>query len=79
MCSQNAGNAISETQLQPPPPQLTCACGTLLTPSAITYYAGGRARRATTEESLKNALDYDSRLVHHLQENHLAYVSLYKK
>jgi hypothetical protein len=32
-----------------------------------------------TEESLKNALDYDSRLVHHLQENHLAYVSLYKK
>jgi hypothetical protein len=39
---------------------LTCACGTRLTPSAIAYYLGGRARKMgfwqfcpTTEESLK--------------------------
>jgi hypothetical protein len=49
MCSQNAGNAISETQIlkifcgghAPRPPQLTRACGTRLTPSAIAYYPGG--------------------------------------
>ena len=50
-----------------------------------TMLGGGKGKWAlwqfcpATEESLKNALDYDSRLVHHLQENHLAYVSLYKK
>jgi hypothetical protein len=46
MCSQNAGNAISETQIlkiyrggMPPDPlKLTRACGTRLTPSAIAYY-----------------------------------------
>ena len=73
MCSQNAGNAISETQTlkiswggHAPsfnPPWLTRACGTLLTPSAIAYYAGGGQGKwalwqfcPTTEESLKNAL-----------------------
>jgi hypothetical protein len=44
-------------------PWLTRACGTLLTPSAIAYYAGiGQGKWAlwqfcpTTEKSLKNAL-----------------------
>jgi hypothetical protein len=66
MCSQNAGNAISETQnLKISWGGATRACGTRVTPSAIAYYPGGRARRKwallqfcpTTEESLKNALD----------------------
>jgi hypothetical protein len=63
MCSQNAGNAISETQIlniswggcpqTPPPSQLTSLCTIL----------GGRREWArwqfcpTTEESLKNALE----------------------
>jgi hypothetical protein len=46
MYSQNAGNAISETQIlkiswgsmPPEPPTVTRACGTRLTASAITYY-----------------------------------------
>ena len=56
MCSQNAGNAISEIQILKislggrggmphDPPYLTRACGTRLTPSAIAYYPGGRARK----------------------------------
>jgi hypothetical protein len=46
MCSQNAGNGISETQIlkiswgMPPRPP-----STRLTPSAIAYYPGGRARK----------------------------------
>jgi hypothetical protein len=77
MCSQNAGNAISETQIlkiscggtcpQLQSPQLNRACGILLTPSAIAYYAGvGRGKWAlwqfcpTTEESLKNALRFSA-------------------
>ena len=52
-CSQNAGNAIWETQIlkislgghAPRAPQPTCVCGTRLTQSAIAYYPGGRARK----------------------------------
>jgi hypothetical protein len=54
MRSQNAlGNAISETQIlkiswgacPARAPLLSRACGTRLTPSAIAYYPGGRARK----------------------------------
>jgi hypothetical protein len=73
------------------PPASTPLANSCLRYSAHTFgdrilcWGGGQGKWAlwqfcpTTEESLKNALDYDSRLVHHLQENHLAYVSLYKK
>jgi hypothetical protein len=53
MRSQNAGNAISESQIlkmswgacPARPPLPSRACGTRLTPSAIAYYPGGRARK----------------------------------
>jgi hypothetical protein len=50
MCSQNAGNGISETQVlkiswgRGMPPE-TRAARTRLTPSAIAYYPGGRTRK----------------------------------
>ena len=68
MRSQNAGNAISESQIlkiswgacPARPPLLSRACGTRLTPSAIAYYPGGGQGKwalwqfcPTTEESLK--------------------------
>ena len=69
MSSQNAGNAISETQIlkiwvsTPPAKSVSRTGVTLLTPSAIAYYAGGGQGKwalwqfcPTTEESLKNAL-----------------------
>jgi hypothetical protein len=65
MCSQSAGNAISETQILKMSwgayPQTPLANSFVY---AIAYYPGGRARRKwalwqfcpTTEKSLKNAL-----------------------
>jgi hypothetical protein len=69
MCSQNAGNAISETQLQPP---LDNSC---LLYSAHTFgdrilcWGEGKENGpfgTTTEQSLKNALKLTVTILTHL-------------
>jgi hypothetical protein len=70
MCSQNAGNAISETQTL----KISWACphsnsslrpyGTRLTPSAIAYFHGGGGGGGGGGEDKENGPSFGS-LPHH--------------